>query len=504
MIEINPARFKTPPFAHQVVGTKAIVTNNNFAIFDEMGAGKTKQVVDAACVLYDAGEIDTVIIACPAQVKTVWLNPEFGEVAKHAWMPSTVQEYSARYSSLTFSSNSLNWVVVSYEFLRQEIRLTNLITRLRQFKRKTLLVLDESIFVKNPKAVQTRACWELRKVCQRAVLLNGTPISNNPLDLYAQFAVLDKSILGFKNYFAFRNHHAKMGGYLGKQVVGFVNLPELQTKLKPFVLRRLKEDCLDLPPKLFTQITCTLSPATWKIYRSMRDDMVVWLDQASVSEASQAAVKSMRLSQITSGFLGGVVETIEADEDTNLFNPDAILQKQPPKEIGDEKLRVFMEWLEERLGEDPNFRVVVWCRFRAELNRAFDHVVKTYPQLTVVKIQGGQKKKDREAAIEEFQVKDNGPAVLFGNPQAGGFGLTMTKAHTVVYLSNDYNLLTRLQSEDRVHRPGQIHKVTYVDVLAVGPEGQKTVDNVIVRALRKKEDISKMTTEQWRSALLEE
>jgi SNF2 family DNA or RNA helicase len=507
MIEIDPSRFRLPPFFHQLVGTKELVKNKNFAIFDEMGAGKTKQAIDAACILYEAGEIDTLLIVCPAQVKTVWLDPELGEIVKHSWVPVYLAEYSSKYPTVDFNQGKgrLTVLVVSYEFLRQNVRLMNLIRMIKANRRKVTMVLDESIFVKNPKAAQSKACFELRKSVSRAVLLNGTPISNNPLDLYAQFACLDKKILGFNNFYAFRNHHARMGGYLGKQVVGFVNLPELQEKLKPYVLRRLKVDCLDLPPKLPTHIEIALSPATWKIYKDMRDDMVAWLSDESMATASQAAVKTLRLSQITSGFLGGLHDASVDDDPDSLFNPDLINKILPPKEIGDEKLKMLTDWLIERFENDPAFRVVIWCRFRAELTRYYERFVKMFPKVIVKKIQGGQSKTARDDAKAEFQAGDiTKPAILLGNPQAGGFGLTLTTAHTVVYSSNDYNLLTRLQSEDRVHRPGQTHPVLYVDIIATGPSRQKTVDHMIVKALQKKEDLSKLTTEEWRSRLMEE
>lgn len=507
MIEIDPTRFKLPPFKHQLDGIKALSTNENFALFDEMGVGKTKQVIDAAGVLFDAGLIDTVVVACPAQVKTVWLDPDLGEIVKHSWVPSSVFEFSSRAMKLDFVAGKLNWVITSYEFLRQETKYSNLMVQIK--RRKTWLVLDESIFVKNPKARQSKACFELRKVCKRATLLNGTPISNNPLDLYAQLACLDKSILGFKNFFAFRNHHAKMGGYLGKQVIGFVNVEEMQAKIKPFVLRRLKKDCLDLLPKLYTQIEVPLTPKSWKIYKDMKEEMVAWLGEKQVASASQAAVKGLRLAQITSGFLGGIQSVaVPEGQDFVLLGDDEKITYEPPMEIGDEKLKAIInDWLEAKLEYDRAFRCIIWCRFRAELNRFYDVLTSgnRYQDIIVHKIQGGQSRGDREAAKREFQAGDERRgAILLGNPQAGGFGLTLTRGHSVVYASNDYNLLTRLQSEDRVHRPGQLNQVTYTDVIATGPNGQRTIDHAVVKALRNKEEIARWTTEKWRSVLEEE
>jgi SNF2 family DNA or RNA helicase len=513
MIELNTNRFKLAPFKHQIDGVKALLYNHNFALFDEMGAGKTKQVIDAAGTMFENGMLTTVVVICPAQCKTVWLDPELGEITKHSFVPSVVHDFSSRNVVIKPEIGYLNWIVTSYEFMRQDNRLRMLIASLKQIKNNgglILLVMDESIFIKNPKAQQAKSCFELRQYVDRAVLLNGTPISNSPLDLYSQFACLDKKILGYKNFYVFRAHHARMGGWMGKQVVGYENLEELQLKLKPFILRRLKSDCLDLPPKLYTQIECPLSDKNWKIYREMKEEMVTWLSQEQAATASQAAVKSLRLSQITSGFLGGLqMCKVEGSEEFELMDDIAGFEVlyTPPAEIGDEKLRTVLNWLERMLEEDRAFRVIIWCRFRAELKR-FKHVLSVDDRFTGVKVLsiiGGQTKADRDEAKAEFQAGDvSRPAILLGQPQAGGFGLTLTTAHTVMYVSCDYNLLTRLQSEDRVHRPGQRFPVTYVDVLATGPTGQKTVDHLVVKALRRKEDLAKLTASEWRNRLMEE
>jgi len=93
MIEINSNQLKSRPFKHQIEGVKAIVKNQAFALFDEMGAGKSKQVIDAACVLAQAGEIDTVVVIARASVRSVWINAEIGEIKKHCWIPVIVYEY---------------------------------------------------------------------------------------------------------------------------------------------------------------------------------------------------------------------------------------------------------------------------------------------------------------------------------------------------------------------------------------------------------------------------
>ncbi|KKK74210.1 hypothetical protein LCGC14_2886050, partial [marine sediment metagenome] len=388
--------------------------------------------------------------------------PELGEIARHAWLDLAVAEFHQRGLRVLWKRGRgrFVWVVTNYAYIRRSRqgrrdKLGELLRWLRD--RRFLLVLDESSFIKNRTAAQTKACQRLREQAARVVLLNGTPIANSPLDLWAQFRLLDPATLPFRNFYHFRARYAVMGGWQGKVPISWQNLDELQRRLAPYVLRREKRDCLDLPPKLYTTLEVPLAPSSWKIYKDMRDEMVAWLDETPVL-AAQAIVKILRLAQITSGFLGGL-KAGEEDEEVAL----------PPREIGREKLNALIDWLNELFAtsNERDLRVLIWCRFRAELQRAADHIDRLRGGGITEIIMGGQTVKRRAEVVRWFQgppeTSGQTTRVLVAQPQAGGFGLNLAACHRVVYLSNDFNLLTRLQSEDRVHRPGQEHNVTYLD-----------------------------------------
>lgn len=172
------------------------------------------------------------------------------------------------------------------------------------------------------------------------------------------------------------------------------------------------------------------------------------------------------------------------------------------KEIGREKLDLFLEWHREQLEVDPNIKILVWCRFRAELQRLVKEVALPDPPdipVEVGVISGGQKREEREYALRLLDptTAPEGPVVVVGNPQAGGLGLNLAAAYVVVHMSNDHSLKNRLQSDDRVHRPGQIRPVSYYDIVATGPDGQKTSDSAVLKALRRKEDIANWTMKTW-------
>lgn len=512
MIEVNPARFITKPFRHQIHGTIELVRRRSFALFDEMGSGKSKQVIDAACVLYEAGEIDCVVVVAPASVRSVWLDEELGQIKAHSWVPATVIEYHSEMKliwsdTVDHPGPDLPWFVTNYEFLRpikeDTSRRDDLLANLKSFS-KIFLVLDESSMVKSNTSQQFKAALELRGVAARCVILNGTPVSNNPLDLWAQMEVLDKRILGgrYKNFFVFKRRHCLMGGWHEKQILGWRDLEKVQALIKPYCLRRLKKDCLDLPPKIGGIDAKTpiirevkLKKETWTRYKRLRQEALLALPNRNTILEPNAAVRVMRLAQLTSGHIAFIPELTMEEMQLELFAESQI------EFLSSEKLDdTFTQLTEWSTAE----ATIVWCRFRPERERLVkmleDHGV------TVYQLYGGMPKKEKDEAERAFHPSSRGSGrrIMVAQPHAGGKGLQLHAATENIYLSNDHSLEFRLQSEDRTHRSGTIEPVSYGDVLATGPEGQKTIDHVIFKALRAKQDLAVWTCAAWRRALGEE
>lgn len=498
-----------PLYAHQEHGIEELCKWNDpavgriaggcFMLADEQGAGKTRQVTEAACRLFEEGAIDqVVIIAEGSAAGPVWFDPELGQLIEYTYVSAdgVLFRPRRRHWQTNKGERALSIVVTNYEYIRREPHLKTLLAEVDD---RTLLVVDESFNVKSHTSKQTKAVLRIRKRCGRVWLLNGTPIAESPGDLYAQCRIMDDSILGCKTWWEFRARYAimkpiKIQGRTIHQIVGWTNLDDLTRRLKPYVLRRLKVDCMDLPPKLPPVAQeVALTKDTWKLYQAMLKDSLVYLDKEEHSVAPQAITRIMRLVQLTSGFLGGVVTS------------DLATAHEPEvREVGREKLEWTLNWVESRLEEDPVFRAIFWCRFRAEAERLDLELATRFPNVPTALLLGQQSKADRQRAMALLHPKTvdrTKPGLLSGTTRTGRTSHNFAGAATVAYLSNDHSLFTRSQSEERVHRAGQDSPVNYLDVLATGPDGQKTVDHVIQRALRRKQDTASWTCGQWATEL---
>jgi hypothetical protein len=485
----------TPPlFKHQVSDIELIIKNPYFMNASEQGSGKTRTAIEAAQRLYQSGEIDQLIVVAPAPLRTnVWWDEELGQLKQYLTVPAEVTEYWSKTSRWdNEGDNPLHVIVTNYEFLRPAKRLEPLLKVAAA--RKTFLILDESSAVSSHTAQQTKACAHLRAVSKRVLLMNGTPVDESPGHAYAQFRLMHPSILACKNWWHFRARYAILGGWQGKQIVKWTNLDDLSKRTAPYVVRHMKKDCLDLPPKLPpVSMSAAMKPDTWKLYKEMREETVAWFDDNTYATAAQAGVRIMRLAQMTSGFVGGVVD-LETEKEL------------PPREVGREKLKVMLEWLEQRMHEEPNLKLLIWSRFRAEVERTLVELRTIYPKVQIGAIWGGQKGTERSESISLLDPRHApaGPAFVVGTVQTGAMGLNLAAAHDVVYLSNDWSARIRSQSEERVHRPGQTFPVSYFEILATGPKGQKTVDHQILKALQRKGEDARLTMAEWSDMLKEE
>lgn len=499
---------RPPLFPHQAEDLATLLRAPAHLLAATPGAGKTRVVVEAATRLARAGTIDAVIVVCPAPIKSVWVDPDpaLGEWVKWSDHPATLEAYddATDFRRLTAP---LVVLVTNPEMLRRteaappppgsRSKKKRILSRPRldplvawAKTRRALLVLDESWLYQNPTAAQTEAVYLLRRACARVVELNGTP--GEPKDLYTQFMILDPGIFDGMNRFQFRAKYCTMGGFMKKDVVGYQALDDFHRRTAPYITER-DTTALFRPgdPPVYTQIEAPLTPATWRVYTQMRDDMLAWLDASSSAVATQAGVAALRLAQIANGFVGGV----ESED------PD-LLDTAPPlvlREVGAEKLDALVAWLAAHWTDE---KLLIFTRFRPDVERTVARLAEGYPTHVVRPLYGSQRPEDRREAVALLAPGgDPRPAIIVANTQSGGAGLTLTASALCVFLGHDHSLRLRRQAEGRIDRPTQTRRCTYLDVLATGPKGERTVDHGIAARVRAKGQVADLTLDGWRRLL---
>ena len=461
-------KFKTKPYAHQLKALEMSCNKEVFAYFMEMGTGKSKVLLDNISMLYDKGKINGALIVAPKGVYKNWLE---SEIPTH--LVDHIQKKAVLWQALINKKQQEKLDTL----FKPEVDLHILIMNVEAFSTKkgldfaakflschdALVAIDESTTIKNPGAQRTKNILRLSKLSKYRRILTGSPVTKSPLDLYTQCEFLDEYLLDFSSYYAFRTRYAlmKTANFNGRSVqivTGYKNLAELSEIVKKFSYRVLKDDCLDLPPKTFMKRIIQLSPEQKRVYSQMKSMALAELN-GKMTTTFNAITQIMRLQQITCGHF-------KADDGS-------------VQEIKNNRITELMDLLEEVEG-----KAVIWAHWRHDIATIVREIEKEYPG-SVMTYYGDTTTEDRQKAIREMQDPESKIRFLVGTPQTGGYGITLTGASTMIYYSNGYDLEKRKQSEARIDRIGQEKPMTYIDILA-----EDTVDEKIVKALRKKVDIA--------------
>lgn len=549
-----PYPFKHKPYAHQLACFNISRDAEYFGLGFDMGAGKSKALIDTAASLYDAGRIDGVVILAPRGPYLDWQDNHFP-----THMPDHI-----KYDLVTWRSPAPKSLIESFREIakptpgRLHIVLMNIEAVLGEMPEKilryilsthrALMAIDESTTIGNMKAQRTKKVLELGKLAKFRRVLTGDSAPNSPLTTFAQCEFLKPGALGYKSFYAFKNdfcniqtiwvNKSRGGDAEGvqkdeKRKVGVVksyrDVERLQAKMSKFWFIVKKEDCLDLPPKIYMTRNIEMGPKQKAAYISMRDQAVAFLERTEgVRErtpyddlAEELAHSQMLCSECEQRFpvspycpYCGSQKFAPAPplRDTVLTATSNIVLTQMLKlhqiacgfvttdsgeEVGfgetNPKLAELMDLLEESSG-----KVIIWANYRYNIKEITAALTKKYGERSVASYFGDT----AHEARREFKVRFQDPSdsLRFGviNPMTGKYGLQLTASSTSMYYSNLFDNEARRQSEDRNHRIGQLaNSVTYFDMPL-----RDTIEVKILNALRNKQHLSELISpSNWRKVL---
>ena len=461
--------FKNEPFVHQAAYLQRFWDTERVALLADMGTGKSFMLINNAALLYDKGKIDSMLIVAPKGVYRNWYK---SEIPKHmpdhitykmaCWSPAPRKAEKAEMEEMLNAVDSMRILIMNIEAFSTEKGVAYARTFLRVTK--PFMAIDESTTIKTPNAKRTKNIIKVGKEAAYKRIATGSPVTKSPLDLYSQCEFLGPECLNVYSYYAFQARYAilverKMSTHTFKQIVGYRRLDELQQKLNDFSFRVTKEECLDLPDKVYVRREVELTPEQRRAYDQMKL-MALAEIEGNLMSTNNALTQLMRLHQIVCGH----VKTDDGQQ----------------KDLPNNRINELLATVAETQG-----KVIIWANYRRDIENIRIALAKEYGMTSVATYFGDTEADERQEIVEKFQDPDSDLRFFVGNPRTGGYGLTLTAAHLVVYYSNSFDLEVRLQSEDRAHRIGQTSKVTYVDLITPG-----TVDEHIVKALRSKINIA--------------
>lgn len=476
-----PYPVKANLYKHQIRGANmalrafgaldAKTPGGGFGELFEMGCGKTLTTIAVAGALYNLGKIDRVLVVAPTSVCSVWPH-DLNQFAAFPWEARVLLgDKKKRLKALNELENwpfkALRIAVINYESTHRE----GIYEALAAYK-PDLIVCDESQRIKNPSAAQSKALHKLGDAAPFRMILSGTPVQNNAVDLYSQYRFLDPAVYG-ANFYAFKNRYCIMGGYGQHQIVGYRNMDELVEKEHSVAYRVTKEECLDLPQQTFINRYVQFTDAEQAIYEQLRKSSFLELETGENVTATTILTMYLRLMQLTGGFL-------TADESTR------------PKQVNTAKLDALADIVDDYV-VDAGKKLVIFARFRAEI-AAIENLLRLR-KIQYGSIYGDVPMEERGKIVEDFQTNPD-TKVFVAQIQTAGLGITLHAASTAVFYSYDYNYANYAQALARIHRIGQRFPVTYIHLVVDG-----SIDEKILAALENKEDMAKTVVDSWREVL---
>lgn len=446
-----------------------VVKSKGFGFLFEMGCGKTLTAIATLGTAYKLGKIEKVLIIAPTSVCSVWPK-EFEDYADFKYQTKVLLGDKDRRIKLLndlehFPFKALKVAVINYESTWRE----GIFEALKDWN-PDMIICDESQRIKTHDAEQSKAVHKLGDGAKYKLILSGTPVQNNAIDLYSQYRFLDPSVFG-TNFYQFRNRYAIMGGFNRHQIVGYRDLDRLIQKEHSIAYRVTKEEALDLPEQTFLERRIVMTAKEKTIYDRIKRESFAELEGGGQITVTTVLTKLLRLQQFTGGFL-------VADG------------KEKPELVSKGKLNALEEIIDDYV-VDAGKKLVIFARFRPEIDLIGQMLKKK--KICHGEIYGDVKLDDRGDIVKDFQTNPE-TMVFLAQIDTAGLGITLTAADTCVYYSVNFNYAAYSQSLARIHRIGQKNICTYIHLITEG-----TVDETILKALAKKEDLAKTIVDEWRN-----
>ena len=449
----NNFNFKTQPYEHQIEGFNYGLANDKWLLGDEMGLGKTKQVIDIAVAKkLEKGYKHCLIICGVNGLKWNWRN----EVATHSNEGAYILGQKTKAGKVVIGSNqdkyndvinlhrnSNYFIITNVESLRDEA-IAKALQEACTCGLIGMVAFDECHKAKNPSTQQGKGILKLQ--ADTMIAMTGTPLMNNPFDLY-----IILKWLGFEKHTfnSFKHHYGMFGGFGGYQVVGYRYLDELQERLEEIMLRRKKEEVLDLPEKTYIEEMVEMTPKQKQIYDEVTADIKMHIDEIKMANNPLAELIRMRQATGYTGILSSAIQ-----ESAKLDRMEELVEEAV--ENG-KKVVIFSNW-----------------------TQMTDEIYKRlHPKYHPAIITGQTDDASRQDEVNHFQNNEN-CKVIIGTSGAMGTGLTLTAGTVEIFMDEPWNMALKEQCVDRCHRIGQNDNLTIYTLMCKDTIDER-IHNIVER-----------------------
>lgn len=438
-------------YRHQIMTFNAMIKMKRYAIFNDMGTGKTINGCMAIDYLYKSGKIKKALIVSPVNVmRLAWMDTimKYFKDLSVAMLYGSATDRHDIYMNYPVIIHLINWEYL--EFFKNHAFIYDCV------------ILDESAQVRNIKTQRFKILNKFLPV-KYTYILSGLPAPNSPFDYWSQFKLLDGGELLGDNYYTFRSKYGIKSGYMDKVwTASNVGLKKIEELVKSKSIRFTIDQCVDLPANIEATRSITLEYDHYENYKDMLRYMYIQIKSGDI-EASNAAVKTIKLQQIAGGWI--------YDDNHNIC------------QVFDEKNTKLEEIKTILLEEFKGKQILIFSYFKPHIKGLYEYITKLGIKCGI--IYGENTPSQTDVIIKRFRSGEI--SVLIGNPASMGHGITLTETHVVVWYTPIWNLEIFEQARQRVHRIGLKHK-TYEIFL----QAEDTIEEDIYMALKEKKNLAKV------------
>lgn len=440
-----------------------------FAFLYSPGAGKSKSLVDASIWLYTESRVDAMIVVTPnALVAEQWVTKALPadvheDIPYKAWLWGKTKKAEEAYKALK-GSNGFQVVSLNIDAVKSPRGQKLLNDFISRHKGRVVFALDESQLAKNTASARHKEVDKIMGKCEYRMILTGTLIAKNLMDAFAQFKLLDLRILGYKYASSFRSEfcETRFNGF-GIEIIGHKNLEKFYKLIEPYSFRVSKDELGY--EKLFDEFEFSMAPEQKAVFKTLKEEFLAKLDSGEFITVSNALSATVRMQQVTCGYLPREDGTLEMFPNT--------------------RLEALEAWAEQMEGE----KIVIWCRFLEDARVIIEHF-----KDKCIDLSGNVDSSERVKNKNRF-IKDPSIVYAVGTPDAAGTGTDGLQevSNRAIYYSNSYNSILRQQSEDRTSRLNGSSTSFYTDLICKGG-----IDRKILKNLNAKRDLAKLTLDDIR------